>query len=73
MFPLFLHLCCAGFQDLIVDEADNFGELNINYFTGRSIDDALAESVSGEIFLFIATCAYQSRTLGVGVRRELRV
>lgn len=45
----------TGFQDLIAEEAENYDDLNINYFTGRSIDDALEESVSGEIFLFVAT------------------
>eukprot|EP00904_Undaria_pinnatifida_P008203 jgi/Undpi1/4512/HiC_scaffold_18.g07866.m1 len=34
---------------------DNFGDLNIKYMTGRSLDDGLEESVSGEIFLFVVT------------------
>ncbi len=29
---------------------------NLRYFTGRSLDDALAASVSGETFLFVITC-----------------
>lgn len=30
--------------------------INAVYYTGRSLDDALSESVSGEIFLFVVTC-----------------
>lgn len=30
--------------------------MNVLYLTSRSTDDALAESVSGEMFLFITTC-----------------
>ena len=35
---------------------DFAGTLNVFYITSRSIDDALAESIGGEIVLFIATC-----------------
>ena len=32
------------------------GNLNVVYKTARSNDDAVAESVSGEVFLFVITC-----------------
>ena len=48
-------------QDLIEAEQDNYGDLNIEYMTGRSLDDGLEESVSGEIFLFVATCMLNDR------------
>lgn len=35
---------------------DFAGTLNVFYLTSRSIDDALIESVAGEIMLYIATC-----------------
>lgn len=44
------------FQDAMAGEVDNADLFNLYYFTERSIDDALAESLSGEIFLFITTC-----------------
>lgn len=37
-------------------EVDNIDVFNVKYMTGRSIDDALEESISGEVFLFIVTC-----------------
>lgn len=37
-------------------EVDNIDVFNVKYMTGRSIDDALEESISGETFLFIVTC-----------------
>lgn len=44
-------------QDTMEDVQDDFPNvLNVFYLTSRSTDDALAESVSGEIFLFITTC-----------------
>lgn len=47
------------FQDLFADDADSYSDtFTVVYFTGRSIDDALEESVTGEIFLFITTCAF---------------
>lgn len=46
------------FIDFFEDEAGSYSDtFTVVYFTARSIDDALAESVTGEIFLFIATCA----------------
>lgn len=36
---------------------------NVRYYTGRSIDDALAASVSGETFLFVITCEFY--TIGI--------
>lgn len=44
------------FQDLLEEESDADDVYNIQYLTARSIDDALDESISGEISLFIATC-----------------
>lgn len=46
------------FQDYLGDETGSVEEegVNIVYFTSRSLDDALSESVAGEIFLFVATC-----------------
>lgn len=53
----------ANFQDLMEDKAESYSSIfTVLYLTGRSIDDALAESVSGEIYLFIATC--EKRPLG---------
>lgn len=43
-------------QDLMADEADELDYLNLVYFTGRSIDDALEESVSGDVHLLIMIC-----------------
>lgn len=46
----------ADYQDLLDEEADTYSAiLNVKYLTGRSIDDALAESITGEIYLFVAT------------------
>ena len=44
------------FQDRMRKKAAEIESLNVAYFTGRSMDDSLAESVSGEIFLFVVTC-----------------
>ena len=38
------------------EEAGYYDIFNIKYFTGRSIGDALNESLSGELFLFGITC-----------------
>lgn len=46
-------------QNFFGDEAGAIREedgVNVVYFTSRSLDDALGESVSGEIFLFGTTC-----------------
>ena len=43
-------------QNLLAEEAGNEGDLNIVYTTKRSNDDAVEESVSGEVFLFVITC-----------------
>lgn len=52
MFPLPL----SG-QKLMADEVETHADtIDLTYLTGRSIDDALAESLSGEIFLFVITC-----------------
>lgn len=44
------------FQDRMRQKAAGVDTLNVAYFTGRSMDDSLAESVSGEVFLFVVTC-----------------
>ena len=46
----------AKFQELMGEEAGYYDIFNIKYFTGRSIGDALNESLSGELFLFGITC-----------------
>ena len=47
----------ADFPDLLEGEVDSYASVvNVKYPTSRSIDDALGESVGGEIPLFIATC-----------------
>lgn len=39
------------------DEADKHGHLfTVAYLTGRSVEDALRESVTGEIVLVMTTC-----------------
>lgn len=44
-------------QDTLAETADGFADdLTVYYFTSRSMDDALAESVSGEALLFVITC-----------------
>jgi len=49
----------AEFQDFMENNADEYESVfGITYITSRSIDDALEESVSGEISLFVATCAF---------------
>eukprot|EP00904_Undaria_pinnatifida_P008217 jgi/Undpi1/4525/HiC_scaffold_18.g07879.m1 len=45
----------AEFQELMGEEASKSDVFNIKYFTGRSISDALNESLSGELFLFVIT------------------
>lgn len=50
-------------QDFLGGELGGWAsEHNVNavYYTGRSLDDALSESISGEIFLFVVTCEFQS-------------
>lgn len=43
------------------DRASDFsGTLNVFYITSRSIDDALGESIGGEIILFVITCELHS-------------
>eukprot|EP00752_Nemacystus_decipiens_P008590 g7670.t1 len=44
------------FQDAMEEAAPDFADtVNVFYITSRSIDDALAESIGGEIVLFVAT------------------
>lgn len=53
---------------------DDLGAVfNLRYFTGRSIDDALAASVSGETFLFGITCKIDDDVLASHVKwKQLR-
>lgn len=45
------------FIALFADEAEHYSEtFHVAYYAERSIDDALAGSVTGEISLFVATC-----------------
>ncbi|CAM9459401.1 unnamed protein product [Scytosiphon promiscuus] len=47
------------FQDTMEEAQEDYANvLNVFYLTSRSTDDALEESVSGEIFLFITTCEF---------------
>lgn len=57
-FALQLHPSLAWrAQDVMEETAPDFaGTMNVLYLTTRSIEDALAESVTGEIGLFIGTC-----------------
>lgn len=49
----------TGFQDLLGEASDAEEIFNIQYITGRSIKDALDESISGEMSLYIATCKWE--------------
>lgn len=57
-FPFQRRSPLASFaQDAVEEAAPDFaGTLNVFYITSRSIDDALEESITGEIMLFVATC-----------------
>lgn len=45
------------FIELMGDEVDRHGDLfTVAYLTGRSVEDALRESVTGEIVLVMMTC-----------------
>lgn len=46
----------GAFQDALGELSEAVTIFDVNYFTGRSIDDALEESTSGEVFLFVITC-----------------
>lgn len=49
----------ADFQDLMSEVADEYDTIpGIEYLTGRSIDDAMEESISGEGSLFGITCEF---------------
>ena len=53
----------ADFQDFMKDQDEEYeSTIGIEYITSRSIEDALTESVSGESFLFVTTCAYRFRS-----------
>lgn len=47
------------FQELMAAAAISYdGVFNVKYMTGRSLNDALNESLSGELFLFVITCEW---------------
>lgn len=49
----------GAFQGALAGEIKTVDTLNVRYFTGRSTDDALRESVSSESFLFVITCEFR--------------
>lgn len=55
-WELLFHALVEHVEGGLSDSASSMTVLNLKYQTGRSIDDALAESISGETFLFIVTC-----------------
>ncbi|CAM9122089.1 unnamed protein product, partial [Laminaria digitata] len=55
----------AEFQELMGAEAETYDVFNIKYLTARSISDALNESLTGELFLFVITCELMGRLWGV--------
>eukprot|EP00903_Cladosiphon_okamuranus_P022061 g20288.t1 len=58
------------FQDAMEEAAPDFaGTLNVFYLTTRSLEDALAESVSGEIGLFVATYGIMLMVVTVALGR----
>ena len=52
----------SSVQDVLAGEVDvgvtaeGSSGLNVYYFTGRSLDDAVEEAVAGEVFLAVITC-----------------
>lgn len=51
----------ADYQDFMDDLGDEYDSIfEVEYITSRSIDDAFEESITGEIPLFVATCAFFS-------------
>ncbi|CAM9459542.1 unnamed protein product, partial [Scytosiphon promiscuus] len=47
---------CGEFQDTMEERQDDFADVvDVFYITSRSTDDALAEAVAGELFLFVLT------------------
>lgn len=63
----------AEFQELVGEEASKSGVFNIKYLTARSISDALNESLSGELFLFVITCKWSSPKWSSPVRGTAEV
>ncbi|CAM9170392.1 unnamed protein product, partial [Ectocarpus sp. 8 AP-2014] len=59
----------GAYQDAMVEATDDFDVVDVYYFTSRSIDDALAESVSGEIYLFITTYVLMVAFVSVAIGR----
>lgn len=54
----------AAVQDFLaleVELAEGNSGLNLVYSTGRSLNDALEETIAGEVFLFVITCKSAAR------------
>lgn len=61
-YPSVLSVVCFSLQDTMEEKQDDFADvLNVFYLTSRSTDDALEESLSGELFLFVVTCELMER------------
>lgn len=49
----------ADYQDFMADLDNKYDSIfGVEYITSRSISDALGESITGEMSLFLATCTY---------------
>lgn len=55
------------------DVTEDFDVVDLYYLTSRSIDDALEESVTGEIFLFITTCKRMAKSYKSDLTKRLRL
>lgn len=55
-----MHGFVSSPQDTLGETAADFADdLNVFYFTSRATDDALADSISGEVVLFVITCKFR--------------
>ncbi|CAM9506157.1 unnamed protein product [Ectocarpus sp. 12 AP-2014] len=59
----------GAFQDAMEEVTDDFDVVDVYYLTSRSTDDALEESVTGEIFLFITTYVLMVVFVSVAIGR----
>lgn len=57
-----VYFSCQNAMDEVSDDFDVFG---VYYVTSRSTDDALSESVSGEIYLFMIACKRTAESLQI--------
>ncbi|CAN0008284.1 unnamed protein product [Ectocarpus sp. 12 AP-2014] len=58
-----------AFQDAMDEAANDFDVFDVFYLTSRSTDDALNESVTGEMFLFITTYVLMMAVVSVALGR----